>query len=128
MAEPNTTGGYVIFVLFGAIFSTLEQGPAMGALFGSFFFLATPSPQFSVAQKTLLLFFSLGLGYGAGVGVTAFGGWEKLSMFASTLCSALGAGGVSSWHNYQNGGPVPKWILFILDRLPFLNKRGEDNG
>lgn len=128
MAEPNTTGGYALFILFGAVFSTLEQGPAMGALFGSFFFLATPSPQFRTLQKILLLFFSLGLGYGAGIAVTAFGGYEKLSMLTSTLFSALGAGGVSSWHNYQNGGPVPKWIVFVLDRLPFLNKRGEDNG
>lgn len=128
MAEPNTAGGYALFILFSAIFSTLEQGPAMGALFGSFFFLATPSPQFRTLQKILLLFFSLGLGYGAGIAVTAFGGYEKISMLTSTLFSALGAGGVSSWHNYQNGGPVPKWIVFVLDRLPFLNKRGEDNG
>ena len=128
MAEPNTTGGYLSFAFLSAAFSSLEQGPAMGALFGALFFLATPSPNLSVFRKTLLLFFGLGLGYSAGIGVTAFGDYEKLSMLVSTLVSAVGVSGVTSWHNYQNGGPVPKWIEFILDRLPFTSKRGGDNG
>lgn len=127
MAEPNTTSGYLLFVFLSALFSSLEQGPAMGALFGALFFLATPSPRLSIMQKTLLLFFGLGLGYGAGIGVTAFGEYEKLSMLVSTLTSALGVSAVGSWHNYQNGGPVPKWVVFILDRLPLTSKRGDGN-
>lgn len=129
MPEPNTTSGYLSFAFLSAVFSSLERGPAMGAIFGALFFLATPSPNLSILQKTLLLFFGLGLGYSAGIGVTAFGDYEKLSMLVSTLTSALGVSGVSSWHNYQNGGPVPKWIVFILDRLPLTsNKRGDGNG
>lgn len=128
MAEPNTTSGYALFIFFSALFSSLEQGPAMGALFGSFFFLATPSPSLSVTQKVLLLMFSLGLGYSAGVAVTVVGGYEKLSMFCAIGVSALGASSFTSLHNYQHGGPVPAWIEFVLDRLPFIRKRGDDNG
>lgn len=128
MAEPNTTGGYLLFAFLSAMFSSLEQGPAMGALFGALFFIATPSPNLSVLQKTLMFFFGLCLGYSAGIGVTGIGGYEKWAMLISTLMSALGVSGVTSWHNYQNGGPVPKWIVFVLDRLPLTSKRGDDNG
>lgn len=129
MAEPNTTGGYLTFALMGTTLSyTLEQGPATGAIFGALFFLATPSPNLRFFQKMMLMFFGIGLGYAAGIAVTGSGDYEKLSMLVSTLVSALGVSGVTSWHNYQNGGPVPKWIEFILDRLPFVRKRGDDNG
>lgn len=133
MAEPNTTGGIAIYLLFGALFASLEQGPAMGAVFGAFFFMAMPSPDIPLWRKLLLLCFSWGLGYSAGIAVTSWGDtpgeYERLSMFCAIAFSALGSGAFSSWHAYQNGGPVPQWIDFLLDRLPFLKtKRGDDNG
>ena len=128
MAEPNSTGIYALFIFLGAVGASLEQGPAMGAVFGSFFFLATPSPTHNLKQKILLLMFSIGLGYSVGVGVKVFGDYDRLSMFAALAAAAVGSGMFASWHNYQNGGPVPAWIMLLLDRLPFLNKRGDDNG
>ena len=128
MAEPNTTGAYALFIMLGALGASLEQGPAMGAVFGSFFFLATPSPAHSVKQKFFLLLFSIGLGYSVGYGIKRMGGFEGFAMFCALAAAALGSGMFASWHNYQNGGPVPAWIMLLLDRLPFLKKRGDANG
>ena len=132
MAEPNTTGGIAIYLFFGALFASLEQGPAMGAVFGAFFFMAMKTPDITIWRKLLLLLFSWGLGYSAGIAVTSLGDtpgeYERLSMFCAIAFSALGSGAFSSWHTYQNGGPVPSWIVLLLDRLPFLKKRGDDNG
>lgn len=128
MAEPNSTGMYALILALGAIGASLEQGPAMGAVFGSFFFLATPSPTHNLKQKILLLMFSIGLGYSVGVGVMVFGDYDRLSMFAALAAAAVGSGMFASWHRYQNGGPVPGWITLILDRLPFTKPRGDDNG
>jgi len=129
MAEPNTTGGYALFLVIGALLSSLEQGPAMGAVFGSFFFLATPSPTQTIRQKFLLLLFSWGCGYSVGIGVSYFGdgGFERLSMVCALTASAIGSGLFASWHRYQNGGPAPQWLVLLLDRLPFI-KRRDDNG
>ena len=128
MAEPNSTGMYALLLALGAIGASLEQDPAMGAVFGSFFFLATPSPSHNLKQKILLLMFSIGLGYSIGVAVKVFGDYDGLSMFAALAAAAVGSGMFASWHRYQNGGPVPAWIMLLLDRLPFLKKRGDDNG
>lgn len=130
MAEPNTTGGIALYLVVGALFASLEQGPAMGALFGSFFFLATPAPRQTVIQKLLLLLFSWGFGYSVGIGVSYFGsgGYERLAMVAALTGSAIGSGLFASWHSYQNGGPAPAWLTLILDRLPFLKKRGDQDG
>ena len=127
MAEPNSTGMYALLLALGAIGASLEQGPAMGAVFGSFFYLATPSPAHNLKQKILLLLFSVGLGYSVGVGVHVFGDYDRLSMFAALAAAAVGSGMFASWNRYQNGGPVPGWIALILDRLPFKS-RGDDNG
>lgn len=127
MAEPNSTGMYALILALGAIGASLEQGPAMGAVFGSFFFLATPSPSHNMKQKILLLMFSIGLGYSIGVGVKVFGDYDRLSMFAALAAAAVGSGMFASWHRYQNGGPVPGWITLILERLPFTKPRGDDN-
>ncbi len=128
MAEPNSTGVYALFIFLGAVGASLEQGPAMGAVFGSFFYLATPSPAHSVRQKFLLLLFSIGLGYSVGIAAKTLGDYERLSMFCALAASAVGSGMFASWNRYQNGGPVPGWITLILDLLPFLKKRGDDNG
>ena len=128
MAEPNSTGMFALILALGAIGASLEQGPAMGAVFGSFFFLATPSPSHNMKQKILLLMFSIGLGYSIGVGVKVFGDYDRLSMFAALAAAAVGSGMFASWHRYQNGGPVPGWITLILERLPFTKPRGDDNG
>lgn len=128
MAEPNSTGMYALLLMLSAIGASLDQGPAMGAVFGSFFFLATPSPSHTLKQKILLLMFSVGLGYSIGVGIKVFGDYERLSMFAALAGAAVGSGMFASWHRYQNGGPVPGWITLILDRLPFTKNRGDDNG
>lgn len=132
MAEPNTTGAIIFYLFGGALMISLEQGPAMGAVFGAFFFMAMKTPDISIWRKLLLLLFSWGLGYSSGIGVSSFGDtpgeYERLSMFCAITVSALGSGAFSSWHSYQNGGPVPKWILLLLDRLPFLKNRGDDNG
>lgn len=123
MFEPNSSGAYALFIALGAIGASLEQGPAMGAVFGSFFFLATPSPAHSGRQKFLLLLFSMGLGYSVGYGVKRVGGFEGFSMFCALAVAALGSGMFASWHNYQNGGPVPAWVTLLLDRIPFIKKR-----
>jgi len=128
MADPNTAGIYALFAMLGALGAGLEQGPAMGAVFGSFFFLATPSPKHTSPQKFFLLMFSVGLGYSVGYGIKRLGSFEAFAMFCALVAAALGSGMFSSWHNYQNGGPVPAWLMLILDRLPFLKKRDNDNG
>ena len=127
MAEPNSSGMYALILALGAIGASLDQGPAMGAVFGSFFFLATPSPSHNLKQKILLLMFSIGLGYSVGVGVKVFVDYDRLSMFAALAAAAVGSGMFASWHRYQNGGPVPGWITLILERLPFTKPRGDDN-
>ena len=131
MAEPNTTGGLALCA-YGAVICSLEQGPAMGAVFGAFFFMAMRTPDITFWRKLLLLLFSWGLGYSAGIAVTSWGDtpgeYERLSMFCAITVSALGSGAFSGWHSYQLGGPVPSWIVLLLDRLPFLKKRGDDNG
>lgn len=128
MVEPNSSGAYMLFIMLGAIGASLEQGPAMGAVFGSFFFLASPLPSHSARQKFLLLLFSMGLGYSVGYGVKRIGGFEGFAMFCALAVAALGSGMFASWHSYQNGGPVPKWVILLLTYLPFTKKRDNENG
>lgn len=127
MAEPNSVAAWTTYGVLGWILSTLEPLPALGALFGCFFFLATPSPNLNWQQKTMLMLFSLGLGYSVGIGVSSIGGYERFAMLCAAAVSALGAGSFTSLHNYQNGGPIPVWLGALLDRLPFI-KRGDGNG
>lgn len=100
---------------------------AMGAAFGCCFFLALPATaQLKWWRRVLLSVFSFGIGYGFGAylfdvsearSVGAMGPAASVSAIASAIAHSVNRAA-------ENDGPLPRIVSDILDRVPFLKRRG----
>lgn len=112
-----TAWAVVGYVVGGVHFET-----ALGALLGSFFYLTLPS---SVKgwKGFLLWLVSLGFGYYVGKPISSNEDYGDWSAFVALLGSSLGAAILTALVKYVDGGPVPDFLLRILDAIPWLNKK-----
>lgn len=72
-------------------------------------------------------FFGVGsfiLGYLVGLSIMAYGNLDPLAALLSFVASALGSSIFGSLHKWADGGPTPKWVLFITKLIPFSMKKG----
>ncbi|MEG0064750.1 MAG: putative holin [Pseudomonas sp.] len=129
MNEPSVSamttyfGWVIVSVLQG-----LHPGAACGAAFGCFFFLSFPDPdKRPVLRKTALLAFSWGWGYSVGDAVSKTEHWANWTMVSAVTAAAMAATvfGVINLM-VANNGPVPFWVEWIVDRVPFLKSRNTD--
>lgn len=115
-----------------SVLEQLHPGAAMGASFGCFFFLVYPDPTSGnwfekFLRKFALLIFSWGAGYSVGSGLSTsenYQGWAMLSGIAGS-CLAAAIGGALNLM-VRNNGPLPQWLGDIVDRIPVLRKRTDD--
>lgn len=99
---------------------------AIGAAIGCCFFLAVPwgAGQLEWWRRMLLCVFSYGMGYAAGAYLFALGE-PNGAMLAAGAVSALAAIFFSALNRTTSGDdPLPAWLGDILDRLPFLKRKG----
>lgn len=121
-------GNWLVAALLGLLVA-IHPHAAAGAAFGCCFFLASP---FSTKrnQRVLLVVFSFGIGYAAGV--FAYGGgppYSEKAMLVSGSVSALGAViGMGLYRMADAGGPLPQWLKDILGFVPFFRRKGPDDG
>lgn len=76
------------------------------------------------------LFFGIGsfiLGYISGLLLISYSGMSMWATIMAFVASALGSSIFGSLHNWGNGGPTPRWILFIVRFLPFGLKKSDRN-
>ena len=76
------------------------------------------------------LFFGIGsfiLGYISGLLLISYSGMSMWATITAFVASALGSSIFGSLHNWGNGGPTPRWILFIVRFLPFGLKKSDRN-
>lgn len=73
------------------------------------------------------ILFSVGSGiFGYIVGLLCMS-YGNLSVFAAVMAfasAALASSIFGSLHKWANGGPTPRWILFLKDLSPFGMKKG----
>lgn len=101
-----------------------DQSLAMASTGGCFFFLAV---SITIPLQTRL-FFSVGsfiLGYIVGLMFMAYGGLSGIAAGLAFVASALGSSLFGSLHNWANGGPTPRWVMFIVRFLPFSMKKSD---
>lgn len=102
---------------------------AAGAAFGCFFFLASPG-RTKRRERLLLVVFSFGIGYAAGV--FAYGGgppYNEKAMFVAGSVSALAVGIWTGLKRMTDAdGPLPQWLKDTLGFIPLLRRKGPDDG
>lgn len=130
MNEPSISAmtTYLGWVLISTL-QGLHPGAACGAAFGCFFFLSFPDPdKRPVMRKTALLAFSWGWGYSVGDAVAKSEHWSNWSMVSAVTAAAMAATifGVINLM-VANNGPVPLWLEWIVNRVPFLKSRNSDD-
>lgn len=99
---------------------------AIGAAIGCCFFLAVPwgAGQLEWWRRLLLCMFSYGMGYATGAYLFGVGD-PNGAMMTSSAVSALAAVVFSTIRRTGDGdGPLPAWLGDILDRVPFLKRKG----
>jgi len=105
----------------------LDQSLAMGSIGGVMMFLAV---SITIPIQTRM-FFSLGsfvLGYIVGLGFMSYADISAYAAFSAFVSSALGSSVFGSLHKWGNGGPTPKWVMFIAKFMPFSwKKTGGEN-
>ncbi len=72
-------------------------------------------------------FFAVGsfiLGYLVGLILMSTGELGVYAAITSFIASALGSSIFGSLHKWADGGPTPKWILFLTKLFPFSIKKG----
>lgn len=118
----------VVAAVYAAGGATLIIHPhaAIGAAIGCCFFLAVPwgAGRLEWWRRMLLCVFSYGMGYAAGAlaysdgnpngGMLVAGGVAAL---VAVICASFSR---TAWGN----GPLPVWLGDILDRVPFLKRKG----
>jgi hypothetical protein len=115
--------------VFWLLLAALHPWAATGAAFGCCFFLASPASTRGW-QRVKLGLFSWGIGYAAGV-FTYGGGppYSDKAMLVSAGVSALAAIIFTGlYHVIATGGPLPPWLESMLDRVPFLKRKGGGDG
>jgi len=114
-----------------AVVEQLHPQAAMGASFGCFAFLGYQDPSTGswfekFVRKMTLLIFSWGAGYAFASGVST-SDWSGWTMLAAIGASALAAGFSGALNlMVRNNGPLPQWLSDIVDRIPVLRKRNDD--
>lgn len=121
--------GQALLALITGTLAALHPWAAAGASFGCVFYLMTPAV-LEPWRKAGYTVASWGIGYAGGI--FAYGGgppYLEQAMLVSALTSCLvvmlltitlGAG--------DKGGPLPPLVSDILDRIPFLRKKGPPDG
>jgi len=115
-----------------SVLEQLHPGAAMGASFGCFAFLAYADPTVGswlekFFRKTALLVFSWGLGYSIGVTLSEWIESKGLIMLGAAAGAAFAAGVAGAINlMVRNNGPLPVWLSDIVDRIPLLRKRNDD--
>lgn len=72
-------------------------------------------------------FFGVGsfiLGYFVGLLFMAYGNLDIYAALTSFCASALGSSIFGSLHQWADGGPTPKWVLFLSKLIPFSIRKG----
>lgn len=103
---------------FSVLLASFDQGMALAALGGCFFFLGV-SASFPVSTR---VFFSLGsciLGYMCGMLTAAHEGWVPFAGVTAFGVAALGSTVFGSLHAWGQGGPTPRWILLLIKLIPY---------
>lgn len=102
---------------FFLLLSMVDPQAAIGAAFGSAFFLSTRS-SCSAKSGIMLTIVSLGSGYSLGV---AAGGDHR--MWVALAGAALGSTLLGALHHViKNGGDAPEWFKYTLDSILRLRK------
>lgn len=111
-----------VWVVIGYVVGGVHFETALGALLGSFFFLTLPS---SVKgwKGFLLWLVSLGFGYFIALPVARDEANEDWAGVIALLGGSLGAAILTALVKYVDGGPLPDFLLRILDAIPWLNKK-----
>lgn len=101
---------------------------AMGASFGCVFVLLMRDPLVASVlergcRKLLLIVLSWGVGYAYGLALSESPDWKSYTMFGALALAALGSGVLGAANlMFRNDGPLPPWLVGILDRIPLLRK------
>lgn len=116
--------------LFVAILTALHPWAAIGAAFGCCFFMGYPPRKTTYLARFALGAFSWGLGYASGVFFYPVGPpYDPSAMLPAVALSALAVViGLAAVKMVNRGGPLPEWVEGILDRIPVLKRKGDDNG
>lgn len=104
----------------------IDQNLAMASAGGLAMFLAV---SVAIPLQTRM-FFGIGsfiLGYIAGMLLISYGDLSIYATITAFVASALGSSVFGSLHSWGNGGPTPRWILFITKFLPFGLKKSDRN-
>lgn len=117
--------GEALLALMLGLLTGLQPHAATGAAFGCFFFLASPAST-TYLQRGMLVVFSFGIGYAAGVFV--YGGgppYDEKAMLVSGSVSALAAVVWTGLSRMAAGdGPLPQWVKDILGFIPLFRRKG----
>lgn len=106
---------------------------AMGASFGCVFVLLMRDPLVKslierAFRKLLLIVLSWGAGYAYGLALSESTEWKAYTMFGALVLAALGSGVLGAFNlMVRNDGPLPEWLVGILDRIPLLRKGNDGN-
>lgn len=128
MDHLHTAGMWLLGAL-GVILYSMHPHAAVGAGVGVCFFLASPRST-TQGQRWWLGVFSFGIGYSAGVYWFPDGPpWSSQAMLPAGGVSAFAAViGTAFSHVINNGGDLPRWLKSVLDYVPFLNRKGPQDG
>lgn len=110
--------------------AALHPWAAVGAGFGCCFFMAYPPRKTSYLARLALMAFSWGFGYASGVFFYPDGPpYDPSAMLPSVALSALAVVlGLAVVKMMERNSPLPLWLEGILDRIPVLKRKGDDNG
>ncbi len=119
-----------ICAVFVAVLLSLHPWAAIGAAGGCFFFMAYPPKKTTYLARMALMVFSWMLGYASGVFFYPDGPpYDPSAMLPAVALSALAVVlGLAVVKMMERGGPLPLWVDGILDRIPVLKRKGDDNG
>lgn len=126
MSDPQASLAVGVLSVLGYSVGALHFESAVGAVLGSFFFMSLPSTVLNF-KSVFLWITSLGFGYLIGV-LFAKLQWDTFAAIAAFAGGAMGSTILMALQKYLDGGPLPDFIVQILDRVPFLsNKRGKSD-
>ena len=120
--SAEVIAGTAAGVTAASVALVLDQSLAMASVGGCAFYLAV---SVAIPLQTRL-FFSIGsfiLGYITGLAFLSYGGLGIYSVVSAFGASALGSSIFGSLHKWADGGPAPRWLLFIAKFLPFSWKK-----
>lgn len=128
MPDATQIGAWICGV-FASILAVTHPWAASGAAFGCCFFLAYPPAAITARQRWLLVVFSFGIGYAAGVFFYGEGPpWSNKAMLVSGGVSATGVSLFTAWRwMVDNRENLPPWMVSLLELIK-LRKGSSGNG